>query len=257
MMHDAVAHGTMSNHNHNHVPYAQAQGDNTMTEAQQMVDNNHNAQPQCNAIEPMADTINTLFGSVLAQMVNSLTENYDNEVEELDRRADILSKQYARIEKNKQEVLSRLPAEARITQYEADVLLLSGKPDCKKDCEAKLAELEKQKQYPARMDQELADIQTRLEAIASEKSDIARTVFEDWIKGVQPIIRAAERGLFCVLLEGLETCCYQYMDKTDTGAASRPYRSPLVHPSKLSVLTADERSLEFRASQKWYCGRRQ
>ena len=93
---------------------------------------------------------------------------------------------------------------------------------------------------------------TRLEAIASEKRDIARDIFNRWHSEVVcPVIRTAERGLFITLLEGLSNHFDQFQDSTNTGMADNRQR-PLLTQNHIADLTAGERSAEWIAAQKWY-----
>ncbi len=122
--------------------------------------------------------------------------------------------------------------------------------------EAKLAEAEEAANAPASMTDRQRAIHARIEEIDSERkagrqAHLRYVVYAD----VQSVVRAAERGLFCTLLDGLKASFYEYQERTGTGGTvDRPY-SFLVKDSHLSNLTAHERSAEWNSGQRWYSGR--
>jgi hypothetical protein len=209
-------------------------------------------------VEHMASAITKASESALSQLVAARDSRYRNEIDPLEREADLLSREYDSMEEAIASIEAVLPSEERLTQHEADEILLSGRKDSKEAAAAKLAELEEFKRKPVAMAERQKEIVARLEAIGKEKRDIAKQVFEEWFAKVQPVVRAAEHGLFIVLLNGLEQSCYKYQERTDTGRSAYgalPYVRPLLFPERLTSLTADERSEEWRSGVRWYGGR--
>ncbi len=109
---------------------------------------------------------------------------------------------------------------------------------------------------PGAMNERQRVITARIEAIAGERQTIARRIFETWYAECQTVVRAAEHGLFCTLLDGLKASFYEFQDRTGTGGTlDRPF-SFLVQDHYLSNLTADEHSAEWNSGSRWYSGRR-
>ena len=175
----------------------------------------------------------------------------------LEGERESLAREYAALEEAKRNLEALLPAQAREAQRAADALLIKGKRGA---AESRLREAQAAQAAPAQMEERLVNLSARIESIRAEKRNIARSVFEKWFaEEAQPVIRAVENGLFITLLEGLTKSCYEFQDRTETGGSvpgEVPYRIPLITPTRFSVLTADEKSPEWKASQKWYGVRR-
>ena len=144
-----------------------------------------------------------------------------------------------------------LPAKARIAQYEADKLTVSGKSE---EAKAKLKEMREAERAPETMHARQREIVSRIETIEEEKKAEARRIFQEWYADVQHVIRAAEHGLFIVLLDQLESSFYSYQESTGTGTSDNRQR-PLLHQGLIAGLTAPERSIEWRSGQRRYGGR--
>jgi hypothetical protein len=205
--------------------------------------------------DSLADAITKLFDSTLTQLVALRDERYAAAIEDLEHEAAALAKEDGQLEADIASLEAVLPSKERLTQHQIDTLLVEGKRYEVKD---KLSELAAYKHKLVTKRERQKEISARLEAIGKEKRDIAKQVFEEWFAKVQPVVRAAEHGLFIVLLNGLEQSCYEYQERTDTGPSAYgvvPYVRPLLSPERLTSLTADERSEEWRSGVRWYGGR--
>ncbi len=188
---------------------------------------------------------------------NTLLERRDDAlaaaIEPLDAEEQTLRQEYRAIGEAAQNLEKLLPATSRVAQSEADRLTLAGKH---KEARAKIKEAEEAANAPVAMRQRRERISQRIEAIADERQAVARRIFETWFVEVQPVIRAAEHGLFVTLLDGLKTAFYEYQQRTGTGGTiEKPY-SFLVKDSHLQNLTAHGKSEEWDSSQRWYNGGR-
>jgi hypothetical protein len=200
------------------------------------------------SVAEIAERITSVFDQALTALIERRDSQYADAIEELEKESEALAKEYAQLEEDIRAIEAVLPAKERLTQHEADELLVSGKGQ---DAKAKLAELAEFKQKPVAMRQRQKDIVASLSDIQAEKHDVAKQVFEDWYSKVQPVIRSAEKGLFITLLQGLEQSFYQYQASTGTGTSDNRHR-PLVHQGHITGLTADGRSVEWAAGHKWY-----
>lgn len=170
----------------------------------------------------------------------------------LDAEAQSLRTEYGAIEEAAHSLETLLPAKARVAQAEADKLTLAEKPA---EAALKLEEMREAERAPEAMRERQRAIRDRLSAIETEKRDAARRVFESWYAEAQSVVRAAERGLFCTLLDGLKASFYEYQERHGlVGTLDQPY-SFLVKDHHLANLTADERSAEWNSGSRWYAGR--
>jgi len=190
----------------------------------------------------MVSDITTLFDSTLTRLIEMRDSAYAAAIAGLEAEAEseVLAREYAQLETSIKDIEATLPAKTRLTQHEADVLLVSNKPDAARD---KLAELEVVKSELAAMRERCGIIQDSFSAIASEKEGAAKTVVEDWLaKVVRPVVKVSEHGLLVKLLSGLEQSLYSYGDSTGIK----------IHQGHISGLTADGRSEEYAAGRHWY-----
>ena len=118
----------------------------------------------------------------------------------------------------------------------------------------KLAEAEEARTAPGAMKARQAEIDSRLTAVGEEKKAIARRIFESWYAECQHVIRAAERGLFLTLLNGIEDSMNEFQTRTGT-ASPNGLTGGLFHKGHVAGLTASERSPEWRGGIRWYAGR--
>ncbi len=197
------------------------------------------------------------IGAVLQHAFDMLIARRDTAyaaaIEPLNAEIAVLQQESAELTESahKQELL--LPARARVAQTEADKLTVAGKHEA---AAVKLAEAEEARNAPEAMRARQREIDLRLAAIETEKKAIARRIFETLFTECQAVIRAAERGLFCTLLDGLRASFYEFQERTDTGGTiERPY-SFLVKQYFLDSLTAPVRSEEWTSGNRWYSGQR-
>jgi hypothetical protein len=172
----------------------------------------------------------------------------------LDAEKESLRQEYTSIGEAAQSLELLLPAKARIAQSEADQFTVVGKSE---EAKAKLEEMRQAENAPEVMRARQREIAARIQALEAEKQSAARTIFETtWYSEAQSVVRAAERGLFCTLLDGLKASFYEYQERTGTGGTlDRPF-SFLVKDLHLQNLTAPERSEEWQAGSRWYGGGR-
>jgi uncharacterized protein YukE len=201
----------------------------------------------------IADDITKVFDSAFRQLVAIRDSTYANETEALEQELEALAKEYRQLEEGIRAIEAVLPSKCRLTQHEADELLLNG---AKQDAANKFGELEEFKHKPVAMAQRQKEIHAKLQDIKAAVRTIAGQVFEEWHKGVmQTVVRASERALFITLLDGLEQSFYEFQEHTGTGMADNRQR-PLLTQGHIAGLTADERSAEYQAGTRWYGVRR-
>jgi hypothetical protein len=202
--------------------------------------------------QQMSDAIATLFSSVLNRLVALRDERYSAAIEELDNHeSEALAKEYGDLEEDIRAIEATLPAKTRVTQHEIDVLSVSGAPNAQRDIAAKRAELKELQHRPPVMKQRMSEIQDCFQEINRQKRNVAKPVYEQWLKLVQPIVLAAEHGLFITLLGGLEKDLSLYQERTGTGRTG-DHQGPSLHEGYLREITANERSLEWQAGRHWY-----
>jgi hypothetical protein len=218
----------------------------------QQLDTNADASANATAMtediqQTMADSISALFDRALERLIALRDERYADGIKELELEADQLSKEYAQLEEDIRGIESTLPSRERLVQRQVDELVVNGDPAAKQ----KFAELAEFKRKPVVMRERQGVIHDRFQSINQEKCDIAKQVFEDWLKVVRPIVRASEHGLLITLLGGLEGSFYQFQASTGTGTSDNRQR-PLLNQGHFSGLTADGRSAEWQAGRHWY-----
>jgi hypothetical protein len=192
-------------------------------------------------------------GGTLQAAFDLLIERRDRQYAEaiapLDAESETLELECASIGEARVNLELLLPAKAREAQRAADALLLAGKHE---EAAAKLTEAEDAANAPEAMKERQREISARIEAIEAEKQAAARRIFSTWYAETQTVVRAAERGLFCTLLDGLKASFYEYQERTGTGGTlDRPHNT-LIKLSTLTDLTAPERSEEWTAGNRWY-----
>lgn len=204
-------------------------------------------------VTDMAEEIAGTLQAAFDLLIERRDRQYADAIEPLDAELDTLEQESASIGEARVNLQRLLPAKAREAQRAADALLLDGKHE---EAAAKLAEAEEAGTAPEAMKQRQQEISARCEAIEAQKQAAARRIFSTWYAETQTVVRAAERGLFCTLLDGLKASFYQYQERTGTGGTlDRPHNT-LVKLSTLTDLTAPERSQEWKAGNSWYSGGR-
>jgi regulator of protease activity HflC (stomatin/prohibitin superfamily) len=197
--------------------------------------------------EEITGTLQEAFDTLIKRRDNA----YAAAIKALGVEIESLSQEYTAIAEVAQNLEALLPAKAREAQRQADVLLLAGK---REEAQAKIAEQREAEAAPATMKARQQAISARLEAIGEEKKAIAKRVFSDWYLDCQKVIRPIERGLFVVILDGLQKSFFDFQTLTDT--AGDGVLNTLFKLGHIANLTAPERSAEWVAGQKWYGGRR-
>jgi hypothetical protein len=129
-----------------------------------------------------------------------------------------------------------------------DELVVNGDPAAKQ----KFVELAEFKRKPAVMRGQLGAIQDRFLSINQEKHNVAREVFASWYTQCQHVVRAAEHGLFCVLLGQLESSFYSFQDRCGMGGVTDNRHRPLLSQNHIVNLTAPDKSPEYEAGRHWY-----
>jgi len=200
-------------------------------------------------VQDLCEEIGDILQAAFDLLIGRRDRQYADAIEPLDAERDTLEQESASIGEARRNLEQLLPAKAREAQRAADALLLSGKHAA---AAAKLTEAEEAANAPEAMKERQREISARIEAIEAEKQAAARRIFSTWYAETQTVVRAAERGLFCTLLDGLKASFYEYQERTGTGGTlDRPHNT-LVKLSTLTDLTAPERSQEWKAGNSWY-----
>jgi hypothetical protein len=200
-------------------------------------------------VQDVAEEIGDILQAAFTLLIQRRDRQYADAIEPLDAERDTLEQESSSIGEARVNLERLLPAKAREAQRAADALLLAGKQE---EATAKLTEAEDAANAPAAMTERQREISARIEVIEAEKRAAARRIFSTCYAEAQSVVRAAERGLFCTLLDGLKASFYQYQERTGTGGTlDRPY-SFLVKTSHIQNLTAPERSEEWTAGNRWY-----
>ncbi len=197
----------------------------------------------------ITDVVEEIGGTLQAAfdlLIERRDRQYAAAIEPLDAERDTLELESASIGEARRNLERLLPAKAREAQRAADALMVAGRHDA---AQLKLTEAEEAANAPAAMTERQREISTRCEAIDREKGAIARRIFDQWFSDAQHVIRAAEHGLFVTLLNGVEDSMIDYQARTGTGET-------LIKLFHITNLTADERSAEWAAGNRWYGGRR-
>lgn len=203
-------------------------------------------------IQEIAAVITGILQDAFDALIRRRERAYADAIRQLDREADEIRQEHRAIGEAASALEELLPATARVLRYEADLLLVAGKAD---EAKAKVREQQQAEAAPQRMRQRQANIIARLEVIEEQKRTAARHVFGQWYAEVQQVVRAAERGLFVTLLDGLHNDFWSFQAATDTGPTA-PGDPGLFNVGHIANLTAPERSAEWQAGQRWYRGRR-
>lgn len=206
-------------------------------------------QEQDTEIEDVCEKIGGTFEQAFAMLIERRDGQYAASIAPLDAEAGELAQEHAAIEEAASGLEKLLPAKARLAQYEADQLTVAGKIE---EAEAKREEQRQAEAAPAAMRERQSEIARRIEAIVEEKRTCARRLFEPWYAECQSVIRAAERGLFVTLLDGLWDACLDFEARTCPQRTVS--ENPMVRGGHRIGLTADGRSLIWAAAQRWYQG---
>jgi chaperone required for assembly of F1-ATPase len=195
-------------------------------------------------IDDAARSLAECFTNTFAMLIERRGSQYAEAIEPLDAEAESLEAEDAALEQDALNLEGLLESRARVSQHEADCLTLAGKHG---EAEGKREEMEAAKNAPRLMHERRQAIAVRLAAIETEKQNAAGRAFSSFYREAQQIVRVAERGLFIVLLDGIE----EAIRKPGRHEFIRP-----INPNLFANLTADERSEEWASGNQWYGGRR-
>ena len=205
-------------------------------------------EPDTGIVEMVA-AITDVFSDTFAALIERRDLQYADAIAPLNAEQEALAQEHQSIEADAQNLEGLLESRARVSLYEADCLKLEGKHE---EAQAKLAEMEAAKNAPALMRERQRGISARIEAIAGEKTTIAKSVFQEWYCECQHVIRNAEHGLFITLLDGLRADFFRFESSVRNGDASP---NLLYGSNHITGLTAGENSEEWQAGTRWYSGR--
>jgi hypothetical protein len=191
----------------------------------------------------------TLAGAVIV-LLERRDSSYNSAVVALDSEIEALRQEHANIETTARDLEQLLPAKARTAQAEHDRSLLAGD---REGAAAKLAEQQEFERAPEVMRERQRAIARRITELEEQKRNVARRTLRTFYTEGQQIVRSAEHGLFCVLLDGLWSACLNFESQYC------PQRSVSERPALSGQdrydLTSGERSASWVAAQKWYRGR--
>ena len=194
------------------------------------------------------DVCEELTGTIEAArdvLLERRDRQYADAIAPLESEQAQLRQEHARIGQAAQALAELLPARARTAQAEHDRLLLAGD---REGAAAKLAEQKEAEAAPGAMHQRQREILARIDALDREKQAAASSIFESWLTECQAVVRSVERGLFCELLNGIESSVFAFQAQTGTQLVDAMHNI-------FNRLTADERSEEWKSGHKWYGGR--
>jgi chromosome segregation ATPase len=195
----------------------------------------------------LADRIEQAYTDVLPALIAQLYQQYEGEIAPLQAKQAGLEEEYDALEQAAQKLQAILPAQERLAQAEADRLMVSGQLQ---EAKAKFTELQQAQQAPAAMRERQQEIRARIRALNGRKEAITKQVFERWYGECQRTIRAAERGLFLVLLNGVSEAMFQFQAHTHTERSGAT--GGLFHNGHIIGLTAPDKSPEYEAGRHWY-----
>jgi hypothetical protein len=204
----------------------------------------------------------TEIQSVVAEITGTLQAAFDILIERrdtayaaaiapLDAEIKALGKEHGAIREAAQGLAELLPAKARVAQAEHDRLLLAGD---RQEAAKRLAEQKEAEHAAEAMRARQEQITSRIQTIEGEKQSAARRIFASWYKDCERVVRPVERGLFVVILDGLQKSFFDFQTLTNTGGDG--VMNTLFNQGHIAGLTAAERSQEWRSAVQWYGVRR-
>jgi DNA repair exonuclease SbcCD ATPase subunit len=194
-------------------------------------------QTKDSAVEQMAERITKTFDETLAALIERRDAAYEAAIAPLNAEIESLDSESAQIEERGQDFIKRMASAQRMKQFEADQLLIQGKD---REAQAKLAELEEAKAAPAQIEQRRQEIEGRIADLEAEKNEIRKRIFWEWYGECQEVIRAAEKGFFFTLVDGIFESLSKFDPKQAQNANVRFY------------LTSPARSQIGDAATRWY-----
>lgn len=211
-------------------------------------------QGQDSEVLTIVDEITGTLQRAFDILIKRRDETYADAIVPLNAERESLAEEHAAISEAARNLELVLPAKARIAQYEADQLTVSGKSE---EAKAKLEEMETARNAPALMRARQQQIADRIDEIVKEKQDAARSIFHEWLEAeVCLVARAGERAYFKLLRE-IEASCDSFQAETGTGSdIFKPGSRGLFHWGNLLNLTGTEHSEEWATARRWYGGGR-
>jgi hypothetical protein len=205
----------------------------------------------------LAERMTALFEEVRATLTRERTEAWNTFAEAKRGEIESLMRESSDLDAKASELESTLAAVARVAQYESDVLLLQGKAE---ESAARLGEAETARNAPAAMRARQAEIDTRIDRLQDEMRAEGRRIFEDFYPKCQTVVRAAERGLFQMLLGGFSESFSAFAHLTGNGPRPDPRGSGavtqgMVRQFHFDNLTADEKDSLWVMGNRLYGGR--
>ena len=190
--------------------------------------------------------------STVDSLLQKLRTTIAAAVSKLESERDALEQESVTIQTAADELRLLLPAKAREAARAADTLLLEGKGE---EAQAKREEQQRVERAPTEMEQRRrAIVAARIEEIDSEKTAIARRVFERWFPELRGVLVEEQRTL-CAALDNAWASIQTFALETGTQEGRRP----LVSTNLRTDLTARETGPEkptFLRLLDWFGGRR-
>jgi hypothetical protein len=195
-------------------------------------------EPKDMTIEEMADHVHDFIRAALDALNERRAQAYAAACEPLDKEAMALASESADLEAQSQGFLDRMASAEHVKRFEYDQLNMQGKTA---EAQAKLAELEKIKEAPAKIDQRRREIAARYEEIEGQKRAALRRTAEDFKEASITLIRACENALARAL------------DVTRSSLNDLEAQVGTLY--QLAELTADGKSTEWVTLHRIYCPR--
>jgi len=185
----------------------------------------------------IAARITKTFDEAFAALLERRDTAYSAAVAPLDHEIEVLDREAVEIADKAQSFSEKMASAERIKQFEADQLTMQGKTV---EAKKKLAELEQVKAGPAQIEQRRQEIEDRIADLEAEKNEIRKRIFWEWYGECQEVIRAAEKGFFFTLVDGIFESLSKFDPKQAQNANVRFY------------LTSPARSQIGDAATRWY-----
>jgi chromosome segregation ATPase len=191
-------------------------------------------------IADMTQRISSTFDETFAALIERRDSQYAAAIEPMNAERESLLREHGAIDEKARKHESTLASAARMAQFEADRLTLEGESE---QAAAKLREAEEAASAPANLRARQQEISDRIATLEAEKRDIKSRIFETWYKECVTVHRAIEHAHFVLFLDGLRQAFFDF----------EPHAANNVNI--VAGLTADERSTEWQAGNRWYGGR--
>lgn len=174
-----------------------------------------------------ADNITQLFSQIL--LIAERDAAISAAIAPLSREQEAIARESAEISEANTRFADVLPSKIRVLERRIDELIAEDKPQKAAALRAEADQLAGE--IPA-MERQLQELSERYDKIDHEKYDVRNRIRDNWSHAMKLIVRAAERGLFITLLDGLSN-----------------------QDLNVNAMTADERAQEWMRGNHWYRGR--